>query len=132
MMNSKLIQSAGSIFLAAIALPCIFIPDEVSKNVILAENEYVLLMVQILGGLLFGFAVVNWMSRTVIMGGIYGKAIYMGNLAQFMVGGLALLKWNVKNGFPAGILLVILIGYMIFLVLYLMVFFRSPKIAAEK
>jgi hypothetical protein len=131
-MNTKLIQFAGSIFLAVIALPCIFIPDEVLKNVILAENEYVLLMVQILGGLLFGFAVVNWMSRAVIMGGIYGKAIYMGNLAQFMVGALALLKWNVKNGFPSGILLVILIGYMIFLVLYLMIFFKSPKMAAEK
>lgn len=130
-MNSKLIQSASSIFLTLIALLCIFIPDEVLKNFTIDENEYVLLIIQVLGGLLFGFAITNWMSRTVIMGGIYGKALYMGNLAQFAVGGVALLKWNIRNGFPSVILGVILVGYIIFLLLYLSVFFSSPKIAGK-
>lgn len=130
-MNSKLIQPASSIFLALIALLCIFIPDEVLKNFTIDENEYVLLIIKVLGGLLFGFAITNWMSRTVIMGGIYGKALYMGNLAQFAVGGVALLKWNIKNGFPSVILGVILVGYIIFLLLYLSVFFSSPKIAGK-
>ena len=130
-MNSKLIQSASSIFLTLIALLCIFIPDEVLKNFTIDENEYVLLIIQVLGGLLFGFAITNWMSRTVIMGGIYGKALYMGNLAQFAVGGIALLKWNIRNGFPSVILGVILVGYIIFLLLYLSVFFSSPKIAGK-
>lgn len=126
-MNSRLVQSASSIFLAAMALLCIFVPDEVSRKIITAENEYILLTIQILGGLLFAWAMVNWMSRTVTMGGIYGKGIYMGNLAQFFIGGLALLKWNLRNGFPSAILTGLCIGYMIFLILYLRIFFTPPK-----
>lgn len=131
-MNSKLIQTASSIFLAGLALPCVFIPDEASKNLIIAENEYVVLIIQILGGLLFGFAVTNWMSRNVLMGGIYGRALGMGNLSQFLIGAMALLKWNFRNGFPSALLVVILIGYFIFLILYLLIFFTNPKMAARK
>lgn len=131
-MNSKLIQTASSIFLAGLALPCVFIPDEAAKNLIIAENEYVVLIIQILGGLLFGFAVTNWMSRNVLMGGIYGRALGMGNLSQFLIAAMALLKWNFRNGFPSALLVVILIGYFIFLILYLLIFFTSPKMAVRK
>jgi len=62
------------------------------------------------------------MSGTMIMGRIYGKAFSMGNLSQFLIGAMALLKWNFRNGFPSGILVAILIGYVIFLVLYLLLF----------
>lgn len=78
-MNSKLIQSASSIFLTAITLLCIFIPDEIAKNFIITKDEYVQLIIQILGGLLFGFAITNWMSRTVTMGGIYSKSFSVCN-----------------------------------------------------
>lgn len=127
MMNRKLVQSASSIFLGAMAILCIFVPDEAAKKIISAENEHVVLAVQVLGALLFGWATVNWMSRTVVMGGIYGKGIYMGNLAQFLIGGLALLKWNLRNGFPSAILTGLCIGYLIFLMLYLRIFFTTPK-----
>ena len=131
-MNSKLIQSASSLFLAFIALPCLFIPDEIAKTFIITQDAYVPLFIQLSGGFGFGFAVTNWMSRTVAMGGIYGKAISMGNLSQFLVGAMALLKWNFRNGFPSGILVAILIGYIVFLVVYLLLFFSTPKMAGNK
>lgn len=56
------------------------------------------------------------------MGGIYGKAIYMGNFAQFIIVGLALLKWNIRNEFSSEILVLIRTGYIIFIILYLLIF----------
>lgn len=44
---------------------------------------------------------------------------------------MALLKWNIRNEFPSGILVMILIGYIIFLILYLLIFFQQSEIAGK-
>lgn len=131
-MNTKLIQSLSSFFLGIIGLFCTFLPDEILKHFRITQNEYLLLIIQIIGALYLGFAIANWMSKTILIGGIYGKAMYMGNLAHFLIGGLALLKWNIKNEFPDKILDVVLVGYLIFLLFYTTNLFINPKILENK
>lgn len=127
-MNTKFIQSISSLFLGIIAFFCILIPDLALKLFEVPNNDYVILMTQILGGLFLGFSITNWMSRTILIGGIYGRAIYMGNLVHFFVGGLALLNWNVKNGFPSTASLLFLIIYLSFIILYSLNLFLNPKV----
>lgn len=127
-MNTKLIQSASSLFLGLIALVCTFLPEEVLNTFSIPENEYITLLLQMAGALYFGFAVLNWMAKTILIGGIYGKALYIGNFVHFLIGALALLKWNIKNQFPSPILTILAVGYAIFSILYALHLFKSPKI----
>lgn len=80
-----------------------------------------------MGALYLGFALTNWLGKTILVGGIYGKAFYMGNFAHFLIGGLVLLKWNLKNEFPSIILIVLSIGYLIFALFYALHLFRNPN-----
>ncbi|WP_177764170.1 hypothetical protein [Flavobacterium sp. I3-2] len=127
-MNTRLIQSISSVFLGIIAFFCILIPDLALKLFEIPNNDYVILMMQILGGLFLGFSITNWASRTILIGGIYGRAIYLGNMVHFLVGGLALLKWNIENNFPSTASLIFLIIYLSFALLYSLNLFFNPKI----
>lgn len=126
-MNSKLIQTCSSIFLGTVGLTATFLPDEIASNFGMNANEYANIIIQILGALYVGFAMTNWMGKTLLIGGIYGKALYMGNFAHFLIGALALLKWNIRNGASSKILMVLLAGYLIFAVVYGLFLFKTPK-----
>lgn len=52
------------------------------------------LLLQMIGSLYLGFAMMNWMAKTVLIGGIYARPLAMGNFVHFMVGGLGLLKFT--------------------------------------
>ena len=51
------------------------------------------LVVQIGGALYLGFAMMNWMAKGVLIGGIYARPLAVGNFAHFLIGALALLKY---------------------------------------
>lgn len=127
-MNTKLLQSVSSVFLGVIAFFCILISDLSLKLFEVPVKDYSILMIQILGGLFLGFSVANWVSRTILIGGIYGRAIYMGNLTHFLIGGIALLNWNVSNNFPTIASLVVLIVYLSFAFLYSLNLVLNPKV----
>jgi len=127
-LNSKSIQILNSIFLGILGLTATFFPNEILNNFGIKQDEYLSLVIQIIGALYLGFALTNWLGKTILVGGIYGKALYMGNFAHFLIGGLVLLKWNLKNEFPSIILIILLIGYLIFALLYALNLFRNPSI----
>ncbi len=49
-----------------------------------------LVLAQLVGAALLGFAALNWTARGVVLGGIYGRAVVVGNLAFSVVGALVL------------------------------------------
>ncbi|MEZ4425224.1 MAG: hypothetical protein R3E98_17635 [Gemmatimonadota bacterium] len=60
-----------------------------------------LLVLQVMGALYFAFAMVAWTARGSVLGGIYGRAVTIGNLTYALVAGLALAR-----AAPAGSLVV--------------------------
>ncbi len=54
------------------------------------------LLVQTAGALYLGFAILNWMARTYLMGGIYGRPVALGNLLHFAV--VAITLWKAVIG----------------------------------
>ncbi len=110
-----------------------FAPQEVIVRIGGSAQPMVVLLVQAAGGLYLGFAMMNWMARVSLIGGIYGRPIAMGNFLHFGIMASAL----GKAAFGAGRSPVILAAaavYVVFAVWFGLVLFGDPlkKKAAEK
>ena len=81
---------------------------------------------QIIGSLYFALAILNWMSKGSIIGGIYNRPIAMANLAHFVIAGLALIKGILANPSLSYVIWSIAIIYSIFAILFGIVAFKHP------
>lgn len=81
---------------------------------------------QLLGAAYFGFAMLNWMGKGNLVGGIYSKPVSMANLAHFTIGALALIKLAMANS--AGVMLWASGAvYLLFATLFARVSFTHPE-----
>jgi hypothetical protein len=98
-MNTRILMIASAVFLGLTGMAFTFGPEEFLHELGLISNPLFIVLIQLTGALFIGFAVLNYMAKGVLMGGIYSKPLVMGNLAHFTVAGLALLKaaWS-PNG----------------------------------
>ncbi len=125
-MNTKIIMTASAIFLAIVGLSLVFFPVEVANYLNFGFQSLLILALQVMGGLFFGFAMLNWMSKGSVIGGIYNKPLVTANMAQFMVGGLALLKDLIHHLEKPPVIWILAVLYTIFGVLFAILFVRSP------
>jgi hypothetical protein len=90
--TTKVLMSASSLFLAFLGLLASFLPQEILARLGAPSDAGLPLLVQIGGALYVGFAMVNWMAKGSLLGGIYNRPVAMGNLAHFGIGAIALVK----------------------------------------
>ena len=102
-----------------------FIPHEILNYFEVPSLGITPLFVQIAGALYLGFALMNWMAKTVLIGGIYARPLAIGNFSHFLIGALALLKYafNAPNLWAVWLLAVI---YSLLAILFGVVFFTHP------
>jgi hypothetical protein len=79
---------AAVLGIAALAL--IFAPELVLARVAIEPAAGALLLGQLYGAALIGLAIIAWFARTMLLGGIYGRAIVVGGFAHALVGVFAL------------------------------------------
>lgn len=91
-MNTRFLMSASSLFMGLAGIAFLFLPEEFLSYISISPSFVNILFLQIFGGLYLGFAVMNWMGRGNLIGGIYSKPVAMGNFAHFFIGGLTLFK----------------------------------------
>jgi uncharacterized membrane protein len=91
-MNTKILMTAAALFNGALGIILSFLPAEVLTAVESQPSRELMLIVQITGALFFASGMVNWMSRENLLGGIYGRAVVIGNLTHYIIGALALIK----------------------------------------
>jgi hypothetical protein len=125
-MNTKLLMAASAISLAVIGLGLTFLATEIANYFLLSSTILFQLFIQILGALYFAFAMLNWMAKGNVIGGIYNRPIAIANFTHFLIGGLALIKSLIKHPELPGTIWTIAGVYLIFALLFGMVFFRSP------
>lgn len=119
-MNSKLIMMSSAIFLGLAAVLFTFLPQEIVAFLGLEAGNSIIF--QILGALYFGFAMLNWMGKSSLIGGIFGRPVALGNFSHFAIAGIALAKWEMKNQVYGG--MAVLTGiYLIFAVLFGLIVF---------
>jgi hypothetical protein len=85
-------MSASALFMGVLGLIVSFLPQEILQALGVESGRPQVIIMQILGALWMGFAMINWMCREILIGGIYGRPVLVGNVMHFVVGGLALIK----------------------------------------
>ena len=127
-MNTKLVMTISSVILGIMGILLSSVPLEISKYLEMSESNLIIL--QILGALYLGFAMLNWTAKANLIGGIYSRPVAIANFTHFLIGGLALVKLGFKN---VGLtyIWIALIVYAIFAILFAVVLFTSP-VSKEK
>lgn len=99
-------MTTSAAFMALNGIAASFLPQEILAVSASGCGFIPVLVVQIAGALYLGFAVVNWMARGVLIGGIYARPLALGNFMHFGVGAITLAKVLATNFWlPAAILL---------------------------
>lgn len=80
-----------AIVLGVAALALIFAPELALARLSIAPTPLAATLAQLYGASLFGLAMTSWLARTMLLGGIYGKAVVTGGFAHALVGAFALL-----------------------------------------
>ncbi|GGK87891.1 hypothetical protein GCM10011405_39560 [Rufibacter glacialis] len=114
---------ASAIFMALLGGISSFMPQEVLLYLGSEATGLGPLLVQLLGALYLGFAILNWMAKGILIGGIYARPVALGNLMHFLVGALALLKAAQAGG---QVLWPLAVVYGLFALLFGMISFRHP------
>ncbi len=93
-MNTKTLMIISAVFLAINGFLFTFFPNEIAVLLlgINSDNYIFILILQILGALYLGFSILNWVSKTSLIGGIYNKPLLIGNLLHFFTASMALIK----------------------------------------
>ncbi len=118
---------SSAIFLAIIGILLSFLPNEILIYLNIDTNQILTILLQILGSLYLGFAILNWMAKGTLIGGIYNKPIAIGNLMHFAVGSIALIKIANKVQVHSKLFLSLTIVYVIFAILFFLVFRKTPN-----
>ncbi|SNT27030.1 hypothetical protein SAMN05421640_3073 [Ekhidna lutea] len=123
-MNTKILMIASAIFLGGMGISLIFFPQEISTFL----NSGDALILQLLGALYFGFAMINWTAKANLIGGIYGRPVSIGNFCHFGIGGLALVKPVLTDLLTEPEWIIIAIVYLFFGIAFGYIFFNHPKL----
>ena len=84
-MKTKWLLSSSAVMMGLLGLAGTFIPEEISKILGIDPSPITLILLQIIGGLYLGFAMLNWFTRSALIGGIYNKPVVLGNLIHCIV-----------------------------------------------
>ena len=76
----------------------------------------------------FGFAMLNWMSRRSLIGGIYNRPIAIANMTHFLMVGIALSKLMLAQADLPKIFWLITGIYVIYAVIFGWLLFRTPPL----
>lgn len=125
LMNTKLLMTAASLVLGITGISLSFLPQEISILLHAHTTTTLTIILQLLGALYFGFAMLNWMAKDSPLGGIYGRPIIVGNVTHFVVGAFALLKVLSQN--QEIVILIAAIVYALFAMMFTMVMYRTPN-----
>jgi len=124
-MKTKLLMTASAAFMFAMGVVLSFLPQETLIYLGSEPAALVTLLVQVTGGLYLGFAFVNWTARASLIGGIYNRAVALGNFLHFAAVTAALIKAVIAGQRNEAVLAGALI-YTVFAVWFGRVLFTHP------
>ena len=129
-MPTRMLMTASAIAMCVLGLLLTFAPQEVLTSLGSAPQTASVLAAQAAGALYLGFAMLNWMARHSLIGGIYSRPVAMGNLLHFVVMTFALLH-AIRPGLHNGLLIACAIAYATLTILFGFVFFGRQKLSGE-
>ena len=91
-MISSLISRLSAGFLAGGGLVMLFAPDEILSRAVPAFPTTASWIGQLIAAGWLGLAALNWMSRSTLLGGIYGRPLVMANALFYFIGATTLFR----------------------------------------
>ncbi|MDR9418082.1 hypothetical protein [Gracilimonas sp.] len=120
-------MTSSAVLFILMGLGISFFPQETGRIFGTASQYGMdLLIMKMVGALLFGFGVINFMARRSPIGGIYGRSIVMGNLMMTLIIGAQFLKFVFRQDAVAGQVWIIGILFILFSLGFIKLFFTSP------
>ncbi len=129
-MNTKMLMTSSSLFLALAGVFLLFVPDVLLSTLGVSVTAQAAVLVQMLGALYFSFALMNWTAKDSAIGGIYARPVSLANFSHFFSGTLLLIKFLFSNPFSFPMLLVTLL-YAVFAVIFYWLVFRATGLKAQ-
>ncbi len=117
--------SAG--YNALLGLLTSFLPEEILMLLKVAAIPLSILLIQILGAFFIGFAMINYLAKSSPIGGIYNKAILMGNIAYHCITAIVFIKFVLSHNLYAEVVIVLTAMYLILGAGFLRLNFVMPK-----
>ncbi len=124
-MNSTLISRASASLLLVGGLGLLFAPDVILPRLITGYPEAGLWLGQLLGAAWLALAELNWLSRTSLLGGIYGRSVVLPNAAFYFIATMVLIKAVSAHSMPAWLWIVV-IPTALMAGVYSWLLFRGP------
>ena len=97
-MKTRLLMMSSALFLAALGLVTSYMPDKVLETHGTVPDNATLLLIQMMGATYLGFALLNWMARGVLIGGIYARPLALGNFLHFAMVAVMLTRAAITHG----------------------------------
>ena len=126
--SSTAVLGSSALLLALSGLALTFFPDEFAQSLGLPDQIAVRLLLQVLGAMYFGFAMLNWMSRRSLIGGIYNRPTAIANMTHFLMVGIALSKLTLAQADLPHFFWIITVIYVIYAVIFGWLLFRTPPL----
>jgi hypothetical protein len=124
--NTKLLMSLSAALMAALGICATFFPQEILARAGCACGGAGVVVIQITGALYLGFAMLNWMARSNLIGGIYSRPVAVGNLLHFAVVAITLAKAVIGGSMRTAEVVVGCVIYSLFAVWFGFVVFTHP------
>ena len=117
-------MAASAAFTGTLGVAASSLPQEILTHAGTEPTPLAVLLVQAAGALYLGFAILDWMARGVLIGGVYARPVAMGNFLHFAAVAIALVKQLFALGSP--LILALALAYGVFAGWYGMVLFTHP------
>ena len=89
---TKYLMSISALVMFAFGIVLTFGPNEVVHAAGGPKAPLLALMAQACGALYLGFAILNWMAKDNLIGGIYSRPVAMGNALHFFAMAMTLVR----------------------------------------
>lgn len=94
-------MSASALFMALLGLGVSFFPEEILSYFGAPPEGAGVMLAKLAGALYVGFAILNWMARNNLIGGIYSRPVALGNFTHFLMAAMVLLRQLIATSHTA-------------------------------
>ena len=126
LLNSKYIMIFSAFSLGIIGILLLFLPQEFIAAIQIKGSIELEIILQILGSVYLGFAILNWNSRFKIIGGIYSRPLVLANFTHSFIAAITLLK-NYSHFQNSIVYLTLTAIYFLSSVLFAKLMFTHPS-----
>jgi hypothetical protein len=102
-MISSILSRVSATVLLLGGLALLFAPDSLLPALVRGIPPNAAWLGQLLGAAWLGMSVLNWLTRSTLLGGIYGRPVVAANLVMYFVSALSLLRALLGNAAARGL-----------------------------